>query len=64
MFFLYMISGLIAIMYQVISDLVVECKASSEKTKAALAKEEDEFKYKKWKKRRQLVKREHALKER
>ncbi len=58
MFFLYMIAGLVSILYQVISDLATECKARSEKTKEALAKEEDEFKYKKWKKRRQLVKRE------
>jgi hypothetical protein len=64
MLFLFLIACLLSIMYQVLSDLITECKARSAKTKEALAKEEEEFKYKKWKKRRQLVKREQQHKER
>ena len=61
---LFLMACLVSILYQVLTDLVAECKARSAKTKEALEKEEDEFRYKKWKKRRQLVKREIALKER
>lgn len=61
---LFLIICLVSIIYQTISDLVVECKARSQKTKEALEKEEEEFRYKKWKKRRQLVRREQAHKER
>jgi hypothetical protein len=64
MLFLFFLVGIVAILYQVISDLVAECRARSQQTKEAREKEDEEFKYKKWKKRRQLVKRENALKER
>ena len=64
MLFIFLLISLLLIVIQSIQDLVKECKARSQKTKEALAKEEDEFKYKKWKKRRQLVKREQELKDR
>lgn len=62
--FAFFLVSIVAIFYQVISDLVAECKSRSQQTKEAREKEDEEFKYKKWKKRRQLVKRETALKER
>jgi hypothetical protein len=61
---LFLMVCLVSIVYQSITDLVVECKARSQKTREALEKEEEEFRYKKWKKRKQLVRREQAHKER
>jgi cell shape-determining protein MreC len=58
-----LIAGLIAILVQVIGDLVAECKSRSNQSREAQAKEDEDTRYKKWKKRRQLVKRENALKE-
>jgi membrane protein involved in colicin uptake len=56
-------SGLFMIIFKVIYDLVAECKDRNKKQREAANKENEDTKYKKWKKRRQLVKRENALRE-
>jgi hypothetical protein len=50
--------ALISIIVQVIGDLVAAGKAAKEEQLEKEGKEKEEFQYKKWKKRRQLVKRE------
>ncbi len=54
----YMGLALISIIVQVIGDLVAAGKAAKEEQLEKEGKEKEEFQYKKWKKRRQLVKRE------
>ena len=64
MVFLYMLLALISIIAQVIGDLVAAGKAAKQEETEKENKEKEEFQYKKWKKRRQLVKREGVFKER
>lgn len=61
---LYMVMALMSIIVQVIGDLITAGKAAKAENAEKVEKEREEFDYKKWKKRRQLVKREHVSKER
>jgi len=56
--------ALVSIVAQVIGDLVDYGKAAKQERLEKESKEKEEFQYKKWKKRRQLVKREGQFRER
>jgi hypothetical protein len=60
---LLMAIGFICILVQVSQDLVAECKQRKAQDQDLQAKEDADQKYKRWKKRRQLVKRETALRD-
>jgi hypothetical protein len=60
----YMGLALVSIVAQVIGDLVEYGKAAKQEKLEKENKEKEEFQYKKWKKRRQLVKREGLFRER